>query len=180
MKEAISRRFKRGGLQELADGGEGGEGKFASFPDLVLIDGGKGQLNAALQVRAELELQIPFLALAERREEIYLAGRGGEPVLLPADSPGLLLLRKIRDEAHRFALAYHRNLRGKSTRGSVLDEIPGVGPKRKKELIKHFGSVKKNPPGQPRRPSGGEGHQRQAGGGDLSTFPEKLAGRRAF
>ncbi len=80
-------------------------------PDLVLIDGGKGQLNAALQVRAELELQIPFLALAERREEIYLAGRG-EPVLLPADSPGLLLLRKIRDEAHRFALAYHRNLRG--------------------------------------------------------------------
>ncbi|HHY16101.1 MAG TPA: excinuclease ABC subunit UvrC [Firmicutes bacterium] len=139
MKEAISRRFKRG-LQELADGE--GEGKFASFPDLVLIDGGKGQLNAALQVRAELGLQMPFLALAERREEIYLAGRG-EPVLLPADSPGLLLLRKIRDEAHRFALAYHRNLRGKSTRGSVLDEIPGVGPKRKKELIKHFGSVKK-------------------------------------
>ncbi len=139
MKEAVSRRFRRG-LQELADGEK--DGKFVSFPDLVLIDGGKGQLNAALQVRDELNLNMPFLALAERREEIYLAGQP-QPVILPPDSPGLLLLRKIRDEAHRFALAYHRNLRGRATRGSVLDEIPGIGPKRKKDLIKHFGSVKK-------------------------------------
>lgn len=139
MEEAVSRRFKRG-LQEQADRER--DGKFASFPDLVLIDGGKGQLNAALQVREELNLSMPFLALAERREEIYLAGRS-EPVILPADSPGLLLLRQIRDEAHRFALAYHRNLRGRATRGSVLDEISGIGPKRKKDLIKHFGSVKK-------------------------------------
>ncbi len=85
---------------------------------------------------------MPFIALAERREELYLEG-SSEPVVLPLDSPGLLLLRRIRDEAHRFALTYHRNLRGKAARTSILDEIPGVGPKRKKDLIKHFGSVKR-------------------------------------
>lgn len=137
MREAVTRRFKRG-LQEQE---EEGVGKFATFPDLVLIDGGKGQLGVALEVREELGLQIPLLALAERREEIYLAGRA-QPVILPQDAPALLLLRQIRDEAHRFALAYHRNLRGKATRGSVLDEIPGIGPKRKKALIKHFGTIK--------------------------------------
>lgn len=139
MEEAVTRRFKRG-LAEQAQAAA--EGKFSVFPDLVLIDGGKGQLGAALKVQKELALEIPFLALAERREEIYLAGRS-QPVVLGADSPGLLLLRQIRDEAHRFALAYHRNLRGKAARGSVLDEIPGIGPQRKKDLLKHFGSAKK-------------------------------------
>ena len=95
----------------------------------------------ALGVRDELGLIIPFVSLAEKREEIYLEGQS-QPVIWPDDSPGLLLLRKIRDEAHRFALTYHRNLRGKATRGSVLDEIPGIGPKRKKALIRHFGSIK--------------------------------------
>lgn len=139
MREAVRRRFQRG-LQEREE--QVKDGKFAAFPDLVLIDGGKGQLSAALEVRDELGLIMPFIALAERREELYLEG-SSEPVVLPLDSPGLLLLRRIRDEAHRFALTYHRNLRGKAARTSILDEIPGVGPKRKKELIKHFGSVKR-------------------------------------
>ncbi len=138
MKEAVSRRFQRG-LMEKNEETPGQ--KFSIFPDMVLIDGGKGQLGVALEVRDELGLIIPFLSLAEKRDEIYLEGRG-EPVILPNDSPGLLLLRKIRDEAHRFALTYHRNLRGKATQGSVLDEIPGIGPKRKRALIKHFGSIK--------------------------------------
>jgi excinuclease ABC subunit C len=139
MREAVRRRFQRG-LQEREE--QVKDGKFAAFPDLVLIDGGKGQLSAALEVRDELGLIMPFIALAERREELYLEG-SSEPVVLPLDSPGLLLLRRIRDEAHRFALTYHRNLRGKAARTSILDEIPGVGPKRKKDLIKHFGSVKR-------------------------------------
>ena len=139
MREVVRRRFQRG-LQEREE--QAGDSKFASFPDLVLIDGGKGQLKAALQVRDELGLIIPFIALAERREEIYLEGRS-DPVILPLDSPGLLLLRRIRDEAHRFAITYHRTLRGKTTRASALDEIPGVGPKRKKDLLKHFGSVRR-------------------------------------
>ncbi|HOB40344.1 MAG: excinuclease ABC subunit UvrC [Limnochordia bacterium] len=139
MREAVGRRFRRG-LQEKEE--EGGEGKFSLFPDLVLIDGGKGQLSAALEVRDELGLIMPFIALAEKREEIYLEGRS-EPVVLPLDSPGLLLLRRIRDEAHRFALTYHRNLRGRATRSSILDEIPGIGPKRKKDLLRHFGTVKR-------------------------------------
>ncbi|HHY09803.1 MAG TPA: excinuclease ABC subunit UvrC [Firmicutes bacterium] len=139
MREVVSRRFKRG-LQEQESGDEGG--KFASFPQAVLIDGGKGQLGAALEIKAELGLKMPFLALAEKREEIYLAGRS-QPVLLSRDAPGLLLLRQIRDEAHRFALSYHRNLRRKGARRSLLDDIPGVGPKRKKALIQHFGTVTK-------------------------------------
>lgn len=139
MREAVRRRFQRG-LEERKE--QTGEQKFSTFPDLVLIDGGKGQLNAALEVREELDLIIPFISLAEKREEVYVEGNSA-PVILPNDSPGLLLLRKIRDEAHRFALTYHRNLRGRATRRSVLDEIPGVGPKRKKDLLKHFGTIKK-------------------------------------
>ena len=139
MREVLTRRFKRG-LDEQSDGKT--MGKFAVFPDLVLIDGGKGQLGVALEVRKELGLEIPFISLAEKREEIYLP-QASKPVILPNDSPSLLLLRQIRDEAHRFALSYHRNLRGRSTRGSVLDEIPGVGPKRKRELLRHFGTVKR-------------------------------------
>lgn len=139
MREAVSRRFKRG-LEEQQE--QSGEQKFSVFPDLVLIDGGKGQLGVALEVRDELGLIMPFVSLAEKREEIYVEGKA-DPLVLPPNSPGLLLLRKIRDEAHRFALTYHRSLRSKATRGSVLDEIPGIGPKRKKDLIRHFGTIKK-------------------------------------
>lgn len=138
MAEVIERRFSRG-LKEQQAGDT--SGKFSIFPDLVLVDGGKGQLNTAVQIRDKLGIDIPFIGLAERMEEIYVEEQS-EPIVLPRDAKGLLLLRKIRDEAHRFALAYHRNLRGKAVRGSVLDEIPGVGPKRKKALIRHFGSVR--------------------------------------
>lgn len=136
MRELVYRRFARG-LKEREAGGEGG---FAKMPQLVLIDGGKGQLNAARQVMTELGLDIFTLGLAERLEEIYLDNQK-DPIMLPRDSQALYVLQHLRDEAHRFALTYHRQLRSKRTTRSVLDEIPGVGPKRKKQLINHFGSV---------------------------------------
>jgi len=139
MQEVIRRRFTRG-LQEAAGEIEGD--KFKDLPDLVLIDGGKGQLNVAIAVRNELSLEIPFISLAERFEEIYVEGQSA-PIILPRESPGLHLVQRLRDEAHRFAITYHRHLRGKASQRSVLDQIPGVGPKRKKALLKHFGSVKR-------------------------------------
>ncbi len=138
MKEVIHRRFLRG-LKEQS--GEEHSSKFSDFPDLVLIDGGKGQLNAALASRNALGIAIPFIGLAKRYEEIYMEGYS-EPLILPRESQGLYMVQRIRDEAHRFAITYHRQLRGKASRVSVLDGIPGVGPKRKKTLMKHFGTVK--------------------------------------
>lgn len=139
MEEVIRRRFTRG-LREQKGEVEGD--KFSDFPELVLIDGGKGQLSSALKVRDELGLAIPFISLAEKNEEVYVEGQS-EPIILPRESQGLYLLQRIRDEAHRFALAYHRHLRSKATRRSVLDSIPGVGPKRKQALLKHFGTAKR-------------------------------------
>lgn len=139
IQEVIRRRFSRG-LREQKGEVEGD--KFSEFPDLVLIDGGKGQLNSALAVRDHLGLTIPFISLAEKNEEIYVEGES-EPIILPRESQGLYLVQRIRDEAHRFALAYHRHLRSKAARKSILDQIPGIGPKRKKALLKHFGSVKR-------------------------------------
>ena len=138
MRELVFRRFARG-LKEKEAGEEGG---FAQVPQLVLIDGGKGQLNAARQAMQELGLgDIFVLGLAERLDEIYLEDRK-EPLLLPRDSLALYMLQHLRDEAHRFALTYHRQLRAQRTTKSVLDEIPGVGPKRKRHLINQFGSVR--------------------------------------
>lgn len=120
------------------------------LPDLVIIDGGKGQLNAALEVMHELQLDIPTIGVAKEEgshsklntaEEIYIPG-SSEPLSLPRTSQGLYLLQRIRDEAHRFSITYHRKLRSEKTFKSVLDEIPGIGPKRKKALMSHFGSVK--------------------------------------
>ncbi|MGC8782787.1 MAG: excinuclease ABC subunit UvrC [Armatimonadota bacterium] len=133
MKEVVTRR-----LQEAQKGNP----KFAELPHLMLIDGGKGQLNAALEAMREAGLQVPAIGLAKRFEEIYLPGRS-EPLILPKDSPALHLLQAVRDEAHRFAVEYHRRVRIKRSTSSVLDEIPGVGPKRKQVLLKHFGSVKR-------------------------------------
>ncbi len=138
MKEVIYRRFQRG-LKEQR--GEEPGGKFQDFPDLVLIDGGKGQLHAALESRDKLNVSVPFIGLAKRFEEIYLEGYS-EPLILPRESQGLYMVQRIRDEAHRFAIAYHRQLRSRSSHRSVLDGIPGVGPKRKKALMKYFGTVK--------------------------------------
>ena len=110
------------------------------LPDLILLDGGRGQLAAGLQAQREGGLSQPLMiALAKTEEEIWLPGER-TPVRLPPDSPALHLLQRIRDEAHRFALSYHRLLRRKGTLHSWLDEIPGVGSKRKKALLEHFGS----------------------------------------
>lgn len=133
MKEVVTRR-----LREAQEGNP----KFAEMPQLMLIDGGKGQLNAALEAMREVGLQVPAIGLAKRFEEVYLPGRS-EPLILPKDSPALHLLQAVRDEAHRFAVEYHRRLRLRRATSSVLDEIPGVGPKRKQALLRHFGSVKR-------------------------------------
>ena len=110
-------------------------------PDLVVIDGGRGQLGEALDVLRDRGLSdIPVCGLAKREEEIYVADVE-EPIRLPRDSEGLYLLQRVRDEAHRFAITYHRQLRAKAGRQSALDAIPGIGPKRKRALLRKFGSV---------------------------------------
>ena len=114
-----------------------------SRPGLVIVDGGKPQLSAARSALADLGLDdIPVVGLAKREEEVFVPW-SDEPVILPGGSASLYLVKRIRDEAHRFAIEYHRQLRGKAMTASVLDDIEGVGPKRKKALLKAFGSVKK-------------------------------------
>ncbi|MFN8585218.1 MAG: excinuclease ABC subunit UvrC [Dehalococcoidia bacterium] len=111
-------------------------------PDLVIIDGGKGQLGAALDVMRDLELaDVPVCGLAKREEEVFVKDVD-EPIVLPRDSQALYLIQRVRDEAHRFAITYHRTLRGQSAQRSVLDSIPGVGPRRKRALLRKFGSVR--------------------------------------
>src|SRR5205085_4015037 len=112
-----------------------------AMPDLMIIDGGKGQLSAAMEVLQELHVDIPTVGLAKENEEIFIPG-SPDPIILPRSSQGLYLVQRIRDEAHRFGITYHRKLRSDRTFKSVLDEIPGIGPKRKQALIKHFGSVR--------------------------------------
>jgi excinuclease ABC subunit C len=113
------------------------------YPDLLLIDGGKGQLNAALDAAGELNIEsIQMASLAKRFEEIYLPGHA-EPLSVPKTSSSSRLLQRIRDEAHRFAVSYHRNLRSKRLEESSLDRIPGIGKKRKLDLIAAFGSVER-------------------------------------
>lgn len=133
LAEAVRRRLERA----LA----GDEG-FLPLPDLLLLDGGKGQLSAVLRVMRELDVKIPTLALAKEFEHLFVAGRSG-PIVLPKDSSALKLLQRVRDEAHRFALSYHRLRRKKRALHSLLDEIPGIGPARKRALIEHFGSLKR-------------------------------------
>lgn len=138
----------------LAEGGEHEASPLLqhdwALPNLVIIDGGKGQLHAAMDVMRELKLDIPTIGVAKEdgshtrlatAEEIYIPG-SDEPIILPRSSQGLYLLQRIRDEAHRFGITYHRKVRSEKTFQSVLDEIPGIGPKRKKALLLHFGSVK--------------------------------------
>ena len=117
--------------------------KFSYPPNLLLVDGGRPQLNVAVRVVEELALEgeISVAALAKRFEEVYLPGRD-DPVRIPRQSEALYLLQRIRDEAHRFAITYHRNLRGKRMTKSVLDDVPGLGPARKKRLVKELGGVK--------------------------------------
>jgi excinuclease ABC subunit C len=140
MEETIRRRF-RAFLAER-DRNVAEQGRFSYPPSLVLVDGGAGQLGRAVKVLDELELDIPAIGLAKRMEEVYLPGQP-EPVRIPRDAEALYLLQQVRDEAHRFAITYHRQLRSKSMIDSILDEVPGIGPKRKKDLLKRFGSLKK-------------------------------------
>lgn len=130
MKEVIKRRFKR--LME----------ENRKFPDLVMVDGGKGQLSAALEGLLELKVPpLPLIGLAKRNEEIFLPGREN-PVVLDRHRPALRLLQALRDEAHRFAVTYHRALRGRRIQESMLDEIEGVGPSRRKAILTAFGSIR--------------------------------------
>ncbi|MEN8233883.1 MAG: excinuclease ABC subunit UvrC, partial [Actinomycetota bacterium] len=117
-------------------------GKFAYPPSLIVVDGGAGQLGRAVAVVNELGLDIPAVGLAKRLEEVYVPGEA-EPVTIPKGRESLYLLQRIRDEAHRFAITYHRQLRGKRMVDSVLDDVPGIGEKRKQQLIRRFGSLKR-------------------------------------
>ncbi len=114
-----------------------------ALPDLVIVDGGKGQLSAAVGVLRELDLgDVPIAGLAKRFEELYLPGRP-DPIVLPRNSQGLYLVQRVRDEAHRFAITYHRSVRSRRALASVFDEVEGIGPVRKKALLKRFGSVRR-------------------------------------
>ena len=139
MNEVIMRR-----LRNYLDGNI----KFATLPDLFMIDGGKGQLSAALKARDDLGLSVPMIGLAKKQELIFIPTHKNldgsysyREVVLPLTAPGLMLLRKLRDEAHRFALSFHRKIREKRLNGSVLDEVPGVGPRRRRMLLRTFGSI---------------------------------------
>jgi len=139
MHEVLTRRLAHG-LAELSDPSLPG-GKFSELPDLILVDGGKGQLAVALRALDEQGLSgIEVAALAKREELVYLPGRP-TPVRLPRDSAALKLLQRIRDEAHRFAVDYHRRLRGRRTLESFLDSVPGIGPRRRELLLTRFGSL---------------------------------------
>ena len=140
MEETIRRRFRAYLAERKKPVSE--QGKFSYPPSLIVIDGGAGQLGRAVKVLDELELDIPAIGLAKKMEEVYLPGRP-DPVRLPRDAEALYLLQQIRDEAHRFAVTYHRQLRSKSMIDSILDDVPGIGAKRKKDLIRRFGSLKK-------------------------------------
>jgi excinuclease ABC subunit C len=137
MAEVISRRFAR-----LSDGtGQTHDASFATAPNLVVIDGGKGQLSAALAAMQAYDLpRVAVIALAKRIEEVFVPGRS-DPIVLSRHNPGLQLLQRIRDEAHRFALDFHRQRR--ETRGfaSIFDDLEGIGPARRRALLNHFGSV---------------------------------------
>jgi len=126
---------------DASESATGQEKKFARRPSLLLLDGGRGQLSAAVDVLRELDLvALPVAALAKQFEELYLPDEP-EPVFLARNSPALHLVQRLRDEAHRFAVTYHRSLRGKGQIASALDELRGVGPARKKTLIEAFGST---------------------------------------
>jgi len=142
MREVLGRRFAQARQeQERLDRDEPIPVKWAVLPDLIVLDGGRGQLGAARDVLFEYNQAIPAVALAKQQELIYVPGLS-EPIALPRESQALQLLQRLRDEAHRFANAYHQMLRQRRIVFSALDEIPGVGERRKRALIRRFGSVR--------------------------------------
>ena len=135
LHEVLKRRFKRFSSETSTPD------TWAIIPDLVLIDGGKGQLNAALSAMGEVGVaSVPIASLAKENEEIFIPQRT-EPIILPRSSPGLQLLQRLRDEAHRFALGYYQKIRKRETFASAFDAMFGIGPKRKRALLKRFGSI---------------------------------------
>ncbi len=163
MQEVLRRRFKRVRQPQANGADEEGEkapsepateagaaqpgttapevDPWTIVPNLVIVDGGKGQLNAALEVLEDLGVtEVPTVGLAKEHEEIFLPGRP-DPLVLPRTSQALYLVQRIRDEAHRFAITYHKTIREKKGMRSMLDEVPGIGPRRKAALLKRFGSV---------------------------------------
>lgn len=144
MNEVLRRRFIRG-LEEKAEREAQGlpteGGKFSDLPDLILIDGGPQQLRFAMEAVADLDIDIPMFGLAEKHEEIWLPD-ADSPICLDHHTPELHLVQRVRDEAHRFGITHHRALRGKAFVHSQLEDIPGIGPKRRKALLAKFGSLK--------------------------------------
>jgi excinuclease ABC subunit C len=136
LQEVLNRRFTH------SSKAVGNADMWAILPDLVLIDGGKGQLNAALAVIKEAGNNMPVASLAKENEDIFLPGRK-DPVRLLRTSPGLQLLQRLRDEAHRFAVGYFTTVHRRKTFTSALDSIPGIGPRRKSALLRQFGSVQR-------------------------------------
>jgi excinuclease ABC subunit C len=132
MREVLARRLQAAQARQ----------KYARLPDLMVLDGGKGQLGIAAAARNDLGLSFPLAALAKEHDWVYVESRA-EPVILPSHSRALHLLQRVRDEAHRFAQAYHHTLRARQTRESALDEVPGIGPVLKRRLLSHFGSIAK-------------------------------------
>ena len=137
IREVLKRRFKK------AEGFKGDDtSSWAIIPDLVLIDGGRGHLNTAIDAMREIGVDfIPVASIAKEYEELYRHGIS-DPIILPRTSAALHLVQRIRDEAHRFALGYHHKVRRRAAMASALDNVHGIGPKRKRALLKEFGSVK--------------------------------------
>lgn len=147
MREVLRRRFRRAtaeleGEPTAPPPGKKEQQAWKILPDLLVVDGGKGQLHMAMEVLEEFDLEnkVPVIGLAKREEEVFVPHQA-DPVILPRDSQGLYLLQRLRDEAHRFAITYHRRLRSKNTLVSRLEAVPGIGPKRRRTLLKRFGSL---------------------------------------
>ena len=148
MREVLTRRFKRLNAvrEKVAEGDDADPTKpsdsFGITPDLVLIDGGKGQLSSALATMLHLGVaDIPLASIAKKEEELFTPD-SSEPIRLPRNAPSLFVLQQVRDEAHRFAITYHRKTRGRTSLKSALDLVPGIGPSRKRALMRRFGSLK--------------------------------------
>ena len=142
MQEVVRRRYSRL-AKELESGDIDSSDPKNAAPDLVIIDGGKGQLNAAIEIMQELNLKhIQLVGLAKKEEELFLPGES-RPVVLDRRSPELFFIQRVRNEAHRFAIEYHRKLRARKAKESILDTVKGLGPKKKENLLKHFKTIGK-------------------------------------
>jgi len=141
MEEVLGRRLARWEAQrEVSPHDKDYDPSFAALPNVVVIDGGKGQLSAGLRALAGFrERGVVMISLAKRIEEVFIPGRQA-PLRLAHDTPELQLLQRVRDEAHRFAITHHRVRRDRAMTASILDELPGVGPARKRALLNYFGS----------------------------------------